>query len=286
MPTHEKDNEQKKFFSSIKKRFNEKHKDNWKLPRWTVLKTSYSAFAERNREHYFFDRSIRPIFLKYLLKAYPEVSGQLFNDENLNRMKDGKNPQGWTIHHQKPLLLGGKHMQGSFYNDIRKQALPEGTSLSSEETFKIQLDSYLAQKEKEGTLKQTMNGIFSGYIVLIPHNLHEALENDIIEPQKDNIFQNFGKHTFYLSVPYWFGLINDGKTSDEKQKSKKKNGYIETKPYTKTKREIIKKQKEKRNNTRGSQEHLDRLAGKVHKRKKEREEIERRKRDARYYGDY
>ena len=244
MPTHEKDNEQKKFFSSIKKSFNEKHKDNWKLPRWTVLKTSCSAFAERNRERYFFDRSIRPIFLKYLLKAYPEVSGQLFNDENLNRMKDGKNPQGWTIHHQKPLLLGGKHMQGSFYNDIRKQPLLEGTSLSSEETFKIQLDSYLAQNEKEGTLKQTMNRIFSGYIVLIPHNLHEALENDIIKPQKDNILPNFGKHTFYLSVPYWFSLINDGKTSDEKQKL---NGYPETKPYRETKRDIIKKRKEERN---------------------------------------
>ena len=61
---------------------------------------------------------------------------------------------------------------------------------------------------------------------------------------------------------------------------------METKPYTKTKREIIKEQKEKRNNTRGRQEHLDRLAGKVHKRKKEQEEIKRRKRDARYYGDY
>ena len=279
-----------KDFLFLEEKFQKIHPD-WNLPCWVMLKAGFRLSYEKKETRYFFDHAIRPCFLKYLPKAFPELCHQLFKEEDLSRMENGINPQSWNIHHQKPLLLGGRHMNGSFYDIIESRPLPEGMNLRSEEAFAMKFDSYLAQKESEGTLAQTMNDIFSGYIVLLPYDFHKALEEDIIKYQTHKIPKELNGITFELHVPYWLGLANNGKIDDEQQNSNETRGYPETHSYTKKEaknREIeLRKlsQKEMRENP-DKRNHLDKVGKKVAKHKDAKYQRRFEEREERYYGDY
>lgn len=155
-------------------------------------RTSIPVFKKIRNE---FNHAVRPIFLKYLTKVESQFISTHFSEESQNKMKQGYLPVGWTVHHQKAISCGGLNMTKEYDQRIRKMALtkeemvllPEDPEEKDNYILACQLNRYLSMKEKSGLLKSTFHKMFQRHLILLPQDLHMALEEAFLTPQKKHL---------------------------------------------------------------------------------------------------
>ncbi len=148
-----------------------------------------STTIKRHREE--FGVAIKPIFLKYLPIVDPSSVQKIFSKAQIEELKKGRSPMNWNVHHQKPLILGGRNFEPYFEDKIRSQKLSEAQQKEVDKaefpelkTLYFQLDNYLQKSLSQKRLEKDFSYLFRGHLILIPISVHEKFETEFLQPQQ------------------------------------------------------------------------------------------------------
>ena len=208
-----------------------------------------------------FSLGIRAAFLRYLPQVDPQAFFRLFNQEQRNLIEMGFQPTGWNIHHQQPLQWGGRNFNPAFAAEIsqikltkeqeKKCQKDKGTYHARKQA--LQLSIYLKKAQENNHLKKTFLDLFNGYLILLPEETHNALENQYLQPQAIPMQRDEAKkrengtnevNTYSIFYPVWKQVILGGRTF-EKQNSRSGRSQNQPQAQTPTKPKTV---SQKRNN--------------------------------------
>ena len=172
-----------------------------------------------------FTQSVRSIFLKYLLLVDKEAIATLFSETEKNKIRKGFVPANWSVHHQKPLSWGGRSFNQDMLLEIERTPLTKKQEKECQNNFYTpflkrcyQMDNFLQKAYQRGTLKETFTKLFFHYLILLPHHIHQELEDNYLMPQVKNISslrekpENNGKKEVLAPLSYvlWDQFIYHG----------------------------------------------------------------------------
>lgn len=170
---------------------------------------------QRRRDE--FGLAIRSLFLRYLIKVESREMQRIFDEEQLHDLSCGSKGFDFNTHHIHGIDIGGTNYNPELTSEINKVFLParEMRHFSHRTypaiVFGRRMEYFLREKEQHGQLDKTFRKLFSGYLVFMPVDLHETLEQKLIYPSITEARKN-GEQRVLL--PYTTRLLISPKSKE------------------------------------------------------------------------
>ena len=172
---------------------------------------------ERRRNE--FGLAIRHLFLRFLIKVESQAMRRLFTESELNDIAHGS-IDNFNIHHIRGINIGGRNFNTDLLPEINKIYLSkdEVSGLSHRDWEPVvlgrRMEHYLRNQERRGHLKTAFQNLFAGYLVFLPRELHQKIEDEIITPAIEDAQENYKPQ---ILLPYTTQLLIDPKSKAYKK---------------------------------------------------------------------